>query len=134
MAGPSGGTDEEKPGREPQRTAGGDDLDRRRRELDAAIAARRPAVSEEGSVRKSGSLSGAAAALKLSSEFIAGIVVGAGLGWGIDHLAGTSPFGLVVFLLLGFAAGVLNALRSAGLVADVGSVPPGRDGDRDDGK
>lgn len=114
--------------------ASGDDLDRRRRELDAAIAARRPAVGATGDVRKSGSLSGAATALKISSEFIAGIIVGAALGWGIDHLAGTSPFGLVVFLLLGFAAGVLNALRSAGRVAEVGSVHPGEDGDRDGGK
>ena len=40
--------------------------------------------------------------MKLSSEFIAGVAVGAGLGWGIDRLAGTSPWGLIVFLLLGF--------------------------------
>jgi ATP synthase protein I len=40
--------------------------------------------------------------LKLSSEFIAGVAVGAGLGWVIDRLAGTSPWGLIVFLLLGF--------------------------------
>ena len=58
--------------------------------------------------------------MKLSSEFIAGIAVGAGLGWMIDRLAGTSPWGLVVFLLLGFAAGVLNVLRSVGKVAEVG--------------
>jgi ATP synthase protein I len=44
-------------------------------------------------------------------------VVGAGIGWLIDRWLGVSPWGLIVFLLLGFAAGVLNVMRSAGLVA-----------------
>jgi ATP synthase protein I len=44
-------------------------------------------------------------------------VVGAGLGWLIDRWLGISPWGLMVFLLLGFAAGVLNVMRSAGLAA-----------------
>jgi ATP synthase protein I len=46
------------------------------------------------------------------------VAVGAGLGWLLDSVAGTSPWGLIVLLLLGFAAGVLNVLRSAGLVAE----------------
>jgi ATP synthase protein I len=49
------------------------------------------------------------------------VLVGAGLGWLIDRLLGISPWGLIVFLLLGFAAGVLNVMRSAGLSA--GGVP-----------
>ncbi|MEL6504022.1 MAG: AtpZ/AtpI family protein [Pseudomonadota bacterium] len=56
-------------------------------------------------------------ALKLSSEFIAGVVVGGALGFGFDSLLGTSPWGLIVFLLLGFAAAVLNVMRAAGFVA-----------------
>jgi ATP synthase protein I len=44
-------------------------------------------------------------------------VVGAGIGWLIDRWVGISPWGLIVFLLLGFAAGVLNVMRSAGLIA-----------------
>jgi ATP synthase protein I len=61
---------------------------------------------------------GMAKALRLSSEFIAGVVVGGALGWFIDRLAGTTPFGLIVFLLLGFGAGVLNVMRVAGVVAE----------------
>ncbi len=45
------------------------------------------------------------------------MLVGAGLGWLIDRWLGISPWGLIVFLLLGFAAGVLNVMRSAGVVA-----------------
>jgi ATP synthase protein I len=63
-------------------------------------------------------------ALRLGADFVAGVVVGGAIGWGIDRLLGTSPWGLIVFLLLGFAAGVLTVLRSAGLV---NQGPPGPD-------
>ncbi|WP_315726467.1 MULTISPECIES: AtpZ/AtpI family protein [unclassified Bradyrhizobium] len=56
--------------------------------------------------------------LRLSSELIAGVLVGAVLGWGFDRLLSTSPFGFIVFFLLGFAAGVLNVVRSAGIAPD----------------
>ena len=62
--------------------------------------------------------SGYAKGFRLSSELVAGVVVGAGLGWLIDRWLRISPWGLIVFLLLGFAAGVLNVMRSAGIVPD----------------
>lgn len=101
-----------------------DELERRRRELDATLATRRKAVSDREKDSGSNGATGYGQAIKLSSEFIAGVGVGAGLGWFIDRLAGTSPFGLIVFLLLGFGAGVLNVMRSAGLVSDVGIKSP----------
>lgn len=55
---------------------------------------------------------------RLSSELIAGVIVGALIGWGIDHLLSTSPWGLIVFVLLGFTAGVVNVIRSAGAASD----------------
>jgi ATP synthase protein I len=55
---------------------------------------------------------------RLSSELIAGVVVGAVIGWGFDRLLSTSPFGLIVFFLLGFVAGVVNVVRSAGVAPD----------------
>jgi len=60
--------------------------------------------------------SGYAKGFRLSSELVAGVVVGAGIGWFIDRWLGVSPWGLIVFVLLGFAAGVLNVMRSAGLL------------------
>ncbi len=57
-------------------------------------------------------------ALRLGADFVAGVLVGAALGWGFDRLFGTSPWGLVVFLMLGFAAGLLSVMRSAGVVAE----------------
>ena len=58
-----------------------------------------------------------AVGLRLSSELVAGVLVGAALGWGFDRLLSTSPWGLIVFLLLGFTAGVINVMRSAGAMA-----------------
>jgi len=54
---------------------------------------------------------------RLSSELVAGVVVGAVIGWGFDRLLSTSPFGFIVFLLLGFVAGVVNVVRSAGVAS-----------------
>jgi ATP synthase protein I len=54
---------------------------------------------------------------RLSSELIAGVVVGGLLGWGFDRFLSTSPFGLIVFVLLGFIAGVVNVVRSAGVAS-----------------
>ena len=55
--------------------------------------------------------------LRLSSELVAGVLAGAALGWGFDRLLSTSPWGLIVFLLLGFTAGVINVMRAAGVMA-----------------
>ncbi|KRB32216.1 MULTISPECIES: AtpZ/AtpI family protein [Mesorhizobium] len=110
-----------------------DDLERRRRELEASLATRLPNRLEGKDDAKAGSAAGYGQAVKLSSEFIAGVVVGAGIGWIIDRMAGTSPWGLIVFLLLGFGAGVLNVMRSAGVVAEFGQGDKSRSG-RDDRK
>src|SRR5450631_3130547 len=58
-----------------------------------------------------------AVGLRLSSELVAGVLAGAALGWGFDRLLSTSPWGLIVFLLLGFIAGVMNVMRTAGVMA-----------------
>ncbi len=60
---------------------------------------------------------------RLSTELVTGVVVGAALGWVLDRWLGISPWGMIVFLLLGFAAGVLNVMRAAG-VAPSGPLDP----------
>ena len=57
-------------------------------------------------------------ALRLSTEFVSAILVGAAIGWAIDRFFGVAPWAMIVFLLLGFCAGVVNVLRSAGKLAD----------------
>ena len=58
--------------------------------------------------------------LRLSSELVAGVLVGAVIGWALDRWLGISPWGLIVFLFLGFAAGVLNLMRATGLTLSGG--------------
>ena len=73
--------------------------------------------SENGSgPRQTADASGFARGIRLSSELVAGVLVGAGLGWLLDRWLGTTPWGLMVLGLLGFAAGVLNVMRAAGVV------------------
>ncbi|MFZ0765234.1 AtpZ/AtpI family protein [Bradyrhizobium sp.] len=74
--------------------------------------------SEAGSGDNNARASAMAMGFRLSSELIAGVAVGALMGWGFDRLLSTSPFGLIVFVLVGFVAGVLNVIRSAGVAPD----------------
>ena len=58
-------------------------------------------------------MTGLGRGMRLGSEFIAAILVGAGMGYLLDRWLGTSPWLLLVMLLIGFAAGVLNVVRAA---------------------
>ena len=100
------------------------ELDARRQSLEAKIAAKVKDEDAKLEAEKAQGAPGVAKAFKLSSEFIAGVVAGAGLGFLIDTYAGTTPWGMIIFLLLGFAAGVLNVLRSSGLVANANYAKP----------
>ena len=94
-------------------------LEDRLKRLDAELADKRKSdgAEEAAEARAAASRSGYAVAMKLSSEFVAAVIVGALLGYLLDHFAGTGPWGMIVFLLLGFGAGVLNVMRAAGMVA-----------------
>ncbi|MGA7388461.1 MAG: AtpZ/AtpI family protein [Pseudolabrys sp.] len=75
--------------------------------------------SENGSgPRQTADPSAIARGFRLSTELVAGVLVGAAIGWLLDRWLGISPWGLIVFLLLGFAAGVLNVMRAAGILRE----------------
>ena len=103
---------------EPVRTPSAEDaaLSKRLRDLDRRLDERRPERGN-GTAPEAAPRQGYGLALRLGADFVAGVVVGAALGWGFDWLLGTSPWGLIVFLLLGFAAGILSLMRTAGLIA-----------------
>jgi ATP synthase protein I len=93
-------------------------LERLGHRLDQVGPGRSP---EPGPARTSADPSAIARGFRLSTELVAGVLVGAGLGWLIDRFLGTSPWGLIVLLLLGFTAGVFNVMRAAGVMS--GGVP-----------
>lgn len=52
-------------------------------------------------------------AWRMVTELVAGLVIGFGIGMGLDAVFGTRPVFLVLFILLGFAAGVRVMMRTA---------------------
>lgn len=90
------------------------ELATRLQRLSAGLERHRVAATSNRPARRDDT--GYARAVKIGSEFIAGIVVGTGLGWVIDQGLGTRPWGMIIFLLIGFAAGVLNVMRAEGMV------------------
>lgn len=79
-------------------------------------------------------MTGMGRAFRLASEFVAAIIVGALIGFGIDAALGTKPWAMIVLLLLGFAAGVLNVVRATAEMQAESSAPladPAEDDDED---
>lgn len=55
-------------------------------------------------------------AWRMVMELVAGLLIGFGMGYGLDLLLGTGPWLMIVFIFLGFAAGVKSMIASAGQV------------------
>ncbi|MBP7240580.1 AtpZ/AtpI family protein [Amaricoccus sp.] len=77
--------------------------------LAAARAVRQP-PSRPGAAAK---YTQSSIAWRMVTELVAGMLLGLGIGWGLDSLFGTRPVFLVLFALLGFGAGVRTMLRTA---------------------
>tara|TARA_B110000438_G_scaffold279668_1_gene304267 strand:- start:328 stop:612 length:285 start_codon:yes stop_codon:yes gene_type:complete len=60
---------------------------------------------------KSTKENGTGFAFKISTELIAALIVGVGIGLIVDNYFGTKPFGLIIFFILGSFAGFLNIYR-----------------------
>ncbi len=52
-------------------------------------------------------------AFRVSVELVSAVAVGLAIGWVLDEWLGTRPWLMVVFIVLGFAAGVMNVYRMA---------------------
>lgn len=52
-------------------------------------------------------------AWRMVIELVAGLGIGFGIGYGLDLLFGTLPIFMVLFVMLGLAAGIKTMLRSA---------------------
>ena len=92
-------------------------------DLDARLRAAR-AREEEDSGRgpeSRGRPTGMGLGMRIGVELVAGVLVGVGIGWALDAWLKTAPWLMVLFLLLGGAAGLMNVLRlMRGMDATVG--------------
>ena len=107
----------------------------RLRALDARIATLRKARAP-APAKADGHTMGQAA-WRMVTELVAGLLVGFGIGLGLDALFGTRPWLLVLFTLLGFWAGIRTMMRTARDVQqrsmDAAARPAGERGEQDRG-
>lgn len=83
----------------------------RLRALEARIAKAKGAQVEESHMKKD--YSQVQHAWRMVTELVAGLLLGLGIGMGLDWLFGTKPIFLVLFIGFGFIAGVKTMMRSA---------------------
>ncbi|WP_157342252.1 AtpZ/AtpI family protein [Bradyrhizobium pachyrhizi] len=92
------------------------DLTKRLRKLDDRIAQTKAEHSDRhDNERQRTSLANRSAlayGFHLSSEFIASVLGGGVVGWSLDYFLPTSPWGLIAFVLIGFAVGLVNIVKS----------------------
>jgi ATP synthase protein I len=80
--------------------------------------------------RRVSTSSGLGMAMRIGVELVAALLIGVGIGWGLDHLLGTSPWLLLVFFLFGAVAGMLNIYRvMMGMSQTIGYTRQEKDGD-----
>jgi ATP synthase protein I len=83
--------------------------------LDKRIASMKKA-QEPVSTRGEEHFSQANMAWRMVIELVAGLLIGFGMGWGLDKLFGTTPLFIVLFVGFGMAAGVKTMMRTAATI------------------
>lgn len=68
--------------------------------------------SKQGLTEKQTDYSRTAAGFQISTELLAGVLIGAGLGYLLDKLFSTQPWLMSIFIILGGAAGILNIYKT----------------------
>ena len=81
--------------------------------LDARIKALKGEPDETKTLERDDHYSQVQQGWRMVIELVAGIAIGVGMGYGLDSLFGTLPMFLVLFTLLGLAAGIRVMLQTA---------------------
>ena len=74
-------------------------------------AAPPPAREQKPAPNSSQAGSAMSLGLRAGSEFVSAVIVGSGIGWVLDRALGSNPAFLIVFFLIGVAAGIWNVIR-----------------------
>jgi len=89
-------------------------------DLERRIGAARNVGKPQGLEHTPSTRSAYGVAFRLSVEMAAGLAIGGGIGWLLDSWLETSPWMLLVFMVLGFCAGLLNVIRAAAAISGSG--------------
>lgn len=95
-------------------------------ELEARLSAFKAARQDEKPHQEE-HYSQAQLAWRMVTEMVAGLGIGFGIGYGLDVLLGTTPFLMVLFTLLGIAAGINVMMRTANEIQKEKDAPEGAD-------
>jgi ATP synthase protein I len=86
-------------------------LNRLSGELKGRAAPPPPGPQPKSDVKSDGSSSAMSLGLRAGSEFVSAVIIGLGIGWVLDRALHTNPAFLIVFFLIGVAAGIWNVIR-----------------------
>ena len=86
----------------------------------------RPGAAAAHAIRQN-ELTGAGRAFRMASEFVAAVIVATALGLALDAVFNTRPIFMIVLMMMGFGAGVLNVTRAA---AEMNAAAPKLDPDK----
>ena len=96
------------PDNDPVRSDGGKHLEDRLKAFEQKRD--RSASSEQGQAL--------AAGYRFLASMIGGVLTGIGLGWLLDHYAGTAPWGVIGGLLIGSTVSIISVVRTAGRLSN----------------
>lgn len=88
------------------------------------------ALKEKNVPKKAGPMAGASggeAAWRMVMELVSGMGLGLAIGYGLDVLFGTKPILMIIFVLLGFIAGIKTMLRTAAELGKQAGSDPGNE-------
>lgn len=66
-------------------------------------------------------------AWRMVLELVVGLGLGFGIGYALDYLLGTTPFLMILFIFIGFAAGIKTMLSSAAELNKPSGPAPDKD-------
>ena len=86
------------------------------KEISARLKIAKRKVNSINNIKNDSNTSYLGMAFKISTEFVAAVVVGSTIGFILDSWFDTKPWLIIIFFIIGVIAGILNVIRSANIM------------------
>ena len=83
------------------------------KEVSTRLEIAKKKIADNHEINKGSNAASLGKALKISTELVAAVAVGATIGFLLDNWFGTKPILIICFFFMGVAAGIINVFRSA---------------------